>query len=671
MSRRYTRRPGVFRGDAVAPLPADPAAVGTLAVGIAHAVGLPEAVTRELGRHADNPAEAPEELRELSKRLIGAYVQSVAEGVAEDLDAAVAAAGGLDADPELVAVPTPMLRLRLPRAVMARVYGGLLRAVDPATRARNAWEGFGWLAQTAEALARSAAAGALAEAPAEDIPPGPGDLFDRWTAADVERFRAFEALSDAERGSFVEAVRRHALAFAGRLDLSPWRRVKRWAGVELPTVDTPAGPVLWADAGLLAYIRRELVPAGDKGARADLARAEQASAERWRVWLRGDPQELMPGVERDPEIDATAAAVELLRLWTERTTAPLWLVMLAEWVWAVEVEPQIRRARLKPPAVLGAIFEPLRGVMAPAELDAGRGVVVPAGRGDRWGGLVLAHVAPAADLAAVAEGAELLRTLTAERLVRWMIRTAHDQHLRGEPRPTVIAVSGGWSGLASAIGAGSKKAADELRRLVPALRGLQIEWSPGGMNGRRTRTVLLSGYSEPGEKAAPGKARELLIEVPALLLPAVLKKDELPRDRSLIPVLSVPRLGAVNPVLHARAAGLEWDALAYVRRGVEELHRFGAVAVPWEELGAKRGLSPEAVGRLVEDWRRDAPELTGDDRYARWELTDAAAGRWMLADREPTRDARAFLLDGAARSAQGKALGLRRSASKAPGKWRR
>jgi hypothetical protein len=240
---------------------------------------------------------------------------------------------------------------------------------------------------------------------------------------------------------------------------------------------------------------------------------------------------------------------------------------------------------------------------------------------------------------------DVLGNLTAQRFIRWAVSEGARRATLGEPRPGVVVVDGGWSGLANAIGATSRKAAGEVRGVVEALYALDLLWDDGNDRAR-----LISRY-RPIRMGAGGARLEITLGDP--LLPGFVDQAEGRWARALVPVLPVPPLDALNERLHPAGARLDVLALVELRARVDELREHGAVSLDWHGLADHAGLPGRHVDALTDRWS------TGPDR--RW---DRHPGGWSLADVTANAGARRLLADAGEAVYNGRRGGLRRQARK-------
>ena len=260
------------------------------------------------------------------------------------------------------------------------------------------------------------------------------------------------------------------------------------------------------------------------------------------------------------------------------------------------------------------------------------------------------------------QGLAWLSSVTGHRLLRWEVVEGHRRYLTTGDR--VLRVEGGWSGLAEAIGASTKKDADKLRSLVLAQAHCRFQL-PDGTAGN-----LLS-YREPTEHGGRGRTRTVEITLGTPLLPGYV--DALPGSKSvsarearrLVPMLAdlPPFVGQRNG--HGAQASLALAVVTELRTQAAELVKEGGVVVPFDRLGRRFGVKPSLLPEMRDRWTRD-----GDDGPAFLKSVDKA-GRVTLGDEhKPARD---FLEDAGRREIDGQHAGQksadrRRAAQRRHGK---
>jgi hypothetical protein len=266
-----------------------------------------------------------------------------------------------------------------------------------------------------------------------------------------------------------------------------------------------------------------------------------------------------------------------------------------------------------------------------------------------------------------------LGKLTAHRLVRWMIRAAHEGHYLTIDRPVDLVdgvtarrgatgvdlvVVGGLSRLADVVGAGSKKATVDLRDALNVLSRVTLEWdAPGGEGGGSL--VSWRGPGSRGGHAARGARAVVKITVSDVLCPGMGARLRGSSDALVVPILDVPAMPAgVSPRAHASIARFDWLVTREMVARAREAVGSGGVILNLDSIGRDAGLKRSHVAAAVDCWTADH-----DGAPARW---DRNGSRYMLADRPPTADARRWILEGAAmrerRAKGGRVSGERRRA---------
>jgi len=157
-------------------------------------------------------------------------------------------------------------------------------------------------------------------------------------------------------------------------------------------------------------------------------------------------------------------------------------------------------------------------------------------------------------------GADLLGSLHAHRLLRWLIWEAHDRHQPGHA--PILEVAGGWQALARAVGCRSNKADEKVRDVVCCLDAHRFNF-PDGSAGR-----LLSLSYRP----ARGRGSRAVVSLTpgAPLLPGYVFQLRIP-DRKVVPVLAElpPMVGRERD--HGVVAELHWRVLVDMRRRCREM----------------------------------------------------------------------------------------------------
>jgi len=236
-------------------------------------------------------------------------------------------------------------------------------------------------------------------------------------------------------------------------------------------------------------------------------------------------------------------------------------------------------------------------------------------------------------------------TLTFQRLIRRLPKEVHALWRRSGRDQADIVIDGGYSGLASLIGARSKKAADEVKRALELGQTIRRQWANGAeANGLWTYMVT---------PHAPGRPARLTITLSPILRPGYV--HELPQgaDRILVPVVPLPPLtGRENE--HAKQAALQWATMARFAEGRAETAEANGVTITmadWRRMATRAGLPLATLSDVIKSWDGEFLERVGGDR-------------WFLADKPDYAPARKHLLEQARVAATGSRRGKAAAAKK-------
>ncbi len=204
-------------------------------------------------------------------------------------------------------------------------------------------------------------------------------------------------------------------------------------------------------------------------------------------------------------------------------------------------------------------------------------------------------------LDALRSSVDLLRTLPAHRLVRFLVLGAHDQYLAEERDFRTLRVQGGWKGLAEVLGCGSSKSAvEQVQQILQCLAHLRLT-APDGLSGN-----LLAYVARPARGGLPPTTA---ITVGDLLLPgAVLGIDKRTlkgrEARQLVPVPPLPPFYGRQRDWGAQA-NLQLLFMRELQGRTEELTALHGATIPrnkWLELGDEAGVSHRTIADVVETW---------------------------------------------------------------------
>lgn len=434
--------------------------------------------------------------------------------------------------------------------------------------------------------------------------------------------------------------------------MAPLRERLRMLMLALGEITNTPVPYLLVDE-VLAHHLEGLGPHGQQSAQ----RLREKAAERWDAFQRGDLDDL--GV---------------LRLWDcPSGGAPRFVLALAEAVW-VDIVAAARSPMAAPivsappdtkaqPSVGFQVAEAYALVHAPGARLGERGderrlvgadgrltteVVCPVvGRDGR---AVAEIVCPEVEWevvrAFVDRGIGRLGSLTAHRLLRWEVRVAYEQDRSGMREPSRIEIPGGWGEVAErACGTRYGTTRDEVHDLVVAQGHMRFTSSSGVVGNLLTYT----DYTASGSNL-------ITIGLGDMLLPRFVTRIEgrsttADRARRLVPVLDLPPLVGRGQEQGSQAL-LQWLVLVELRVRAAELAAGGAIldAGTWARLALAAGLPHRLLDRVRDAW------VSGDAEAPAF-LVHQGEDRYTLGPAHSL--AQALLLQGAGRSAKGRAGGAK------------
>ena len=406
----------------------------------------------------------------------------------------------------------------------------------------------------------------------------------------------------------------------------------------LATVETDAGSICAWDDVLIRVLEAEglATPEEAAGLRARRANSYRKHTEAGRP---GDALAWWYSVA--PEHAGAGRPVVLLGDLAERLWARRWREQVAE-------ELAARANLVKNPAgLVTPVYGRIHDMLVRASIDRESGRIV--GKDGRQLPLL-----PTTTLDRLA-GLPALGTLTAQRLVRWLVRTATVGHWRGDGRVFAatdgvlvqrhrlgvnVEIIGGVARVMDLIGATSNRHSNEISDVLEVLRDTRMDWDAPGVRGSQH---LL--HSLEDVEAAPGRQARLTLGVGSLLCPGIAPK--LPKgdpDRWVVPVLPMPDLSGLHSLQRTPATRLDWVAVRHLSDQRRDAARHGGVIVPWDALATRVNATRATTGKALELWSGgDAP---------RW--VQVEDGRWMLGDADPEiRAARDFILEGGRASLAG------------------
>jgi len=472
-----------------------------------------------------------------------------------------------------------------------------------------------------------------------------------------------EILAELEsQGRGAAAVESKAVARGVRID---YQRVEARlcvaAGTEAPDGDMLALSAKAAD--FLASIGR------DGAEQAEEMRT--AARKQWAAWCeyrkKNNPASWFDAWQSDP-----AVCPDLLRPFRLKEQAELiayvegrspwfpeckYLLALARAVWLDLVRPVVnaeRKAAVMPMPVVRPLVEVC------GRVDVCGGNIIANGRtvatvpdaertilALRYGfagadGAVLDHL--------LQERMDALRTLPAQRLLRWLVNcgTAEWARCGGRGNNVTLRPPGGYEGLRRATGCGSPKDNTALRLALEALASIEIPTSDDGL--RQTR-LLVPLDVDPGGGDRKG-ALSILVNWPLLPCAGYMMKTD---KRLLVPVPAVlPALyGRHNE--HWRQAALQLRMMLHFADRSNELRHGGGIVLTeknWEDLANASGVATERLPDIRRAYYPGGPSLFPTLKWA-----DARQRKSTLADdraRELLEGQGAIRRKSAARGGKGK-----------------
>ena len=326
----------------------------------------------------------------------------------------------------------------------------------------------------------------------------------------------------------------------------------------------------------------------------------------------------------------------------ERWADPLRIPrVLARVLWTLKVRPELDRERSEIPILALAVVRDL----AESHWAPNRQLVLFEGRAVlRRDGVELAEVPllDPGDFEAMQRGAERLRSVTGQRVIRHLAREAYELH-KATPGRADVVIEGGFSGLAEALGERSKKAPETVRDVLRAGQEFKRRWANGSEVGG-----LWLYRNEVSE--ARGRRALLVVTVGTVLRPYFALSHLPAGERFGVPVLPMPPFVGERKNDWAGQAVFQFLLEAeLVARRLELVREGGARLTPadFERLAAKAGLPSGSWRKVIDRWTQD-----GNDGPAM--LERVGTERFTLADREPYKAAREWLLQGGRISAAGR-----------------
>lgn len=239
-----------------------------------------------------------------------------------------------------------------------------------------------------------------------------------------------------------------------------------------------------------------------------------------------------------------------------------------------------------------------------------------------------------------------LATPLGQELTAWATREVWRRTMDGEPSPTQLEIEGGFRGLLERIGFKGVNGGTESKTLASALlagKTFHIYW-PG-------IEEVAGLWTYHNKEARRGQPALLRIGVSPFLAPNYKAGER------LVPIVETPPLvGRRND--HAAQLAFKFElVLEMVKAGEAILDGGAYLPEPeLERLASLVGLPASTMNKALDRWTQD-----GEDGPSMLERHD---DRFLLANNDPYRDAREFILEGARRVREGRANGLRSASTR-------
>lgn len=377
-------------------------------------------------------------------------------------------------------------------------------------------------------------------------------------------------------------------------------------------------------ARLLAYLRQRFSPKGEGPAAKWITGLEEAGRKSLAEWKEQERLE----------------AVEAVSPW-QKITPSLAASWVAQVLWFDRVRAELEREKNSTPALVATVHQGVGQVFRPSEMQRELALRAP---GLTW--MAISNEADAARL--YGAGA----TLTFQRLIRYLPTAAFETWARTQRDEADVVIEGGFKALAEAIGAKSKKAAEEVRDALMLGSSLRREWE----DGSEAQGLWLYQVTA----AAPGRPAVLVITLAPALRPGFVHRLPAGTGRTLVPVVPLPELVGGNR-LHAVQAALQWEVTRRLSEGRKEAASKGGVTISladWKRMADRVGLPARLLPTVLDAWKAGAEPF----------LENVRGDLWAIANSPPFAPAREWLLAQAEMADHGRKRGLRASAKKKGGR---
>lgn len=312
-------------------------------------------------------------------------------------------------------------------------------------------------------------------------------------------------------------------------------------------------------------------------------------------------------------------------LWSDAAT-PLGLVKFAGELWSRRVADRWRRGVDRPAAMVrGLVHDRLLPLSRGATLDEATGEVRNE-HGERLARLKPGLEVATLDLEVMRRGLDVFRSTLARRLIRYFAHEAHRAEVRGDLRPEIVRIDGGFSGLAEIIGADPGKERVRVRDLLAFGRLLDVSTPGLEVHGLWYANTLR--LNAPGQRRALEVVlnhRVFLSGAAESMKATAANTREARRSRLLVPVLRHdPPFRVPNHAEWGRVWSVADAVLVLLVDSGAELAREGCARIDskaWSRLITDAGLderrAPTVRARLLEGDGVSPPLVSsiGADRF--------------------------------------------------------
>lgn len=419
--------------------------------------------------------------------------------------------------------------------------------------------------------------------------------------------------------------------------------------IQLATRDIDG--VLWLDACLADYIAN--LPGGT----------------RYATTIRENSRERLATYRNNPSPENLEALFSALwlRRYTPEPHEPF-LMRPAEVLWYGTVKPELERKaerearkRRNPPALAISIAPAIArycgwrsGSIVTISDDGGLNIIDSHDTNRE-----LLALAPALEVQnmqklcgrSLVDDYPALATPIGHTCITWIVRKCWQRHMDGEPSPERIDIEGGLSGFLEILKIkGNGGTSQALASILRAGKSFHM-YSPG--------VEEVGGlWTYHHREARRGQPSLLKISVSPFLTPNYTTGER------LVPIVATPSLVGRNNEHAAQMAFKCELVLEMVRAGETVLDEGVLLPEPeLERLASLVGLPTSTMNKALDRWTQDTKDGP--------RMLDRSGDRFLLADNDPYRDARNFVLEGARRVREGRERGLQSAAARERARRRR